>query len=135
MTAWYDKNLAPTGLKLTQFSLLATLHRLAGQPGMAMSELAEAMDMDRTTLTRNLRPLTDQGMVALAPDAGDARTRRATLTAKGKAAFEAAVPRWRAAQDYVNATLGPAHVAELHDWLDRVTPAFRPAAAEEADSW
>jgi DNA-binding MarR family transcriptional regulator len=127
MTALYDQHLAPTGLKLTQFSLLATLKRLAGEAGMAMSDLAGAMDLDRTTLTRNLRPLLDQRMVTLLADGADARMRRAALTPKGRAVFESAVPRWRAAQDFVNATLGPEQVADLHDWLDRVTPAFRPA--------
>ena len=57
--------------------------------------------------------------------------RRAAITAKGGAAFNAARPRWRTAQDFVNRTLGEADVAALHDWLDRVTPAFHAPAAEE----
>lgn len=56
MTALYDRELAPTGLRLTQYSLLATLRREGGAVGIAVSDLAAAMDMDRTTLTRNLRP-------------------------------------------------------------------------------
>jgi DNA-binding MarR family transcriptional regulator len=131
MTALYDRELAPTGLKLTQFSLLATLRREGGKDGMAMSEVAAAMDMDRTTLTRNLRPLLDQKLLALHTGAADARVHRVVITARGLAAFDAARPRWRAAQDYVDRTLGPDNVAALHEWLDRVTPAFRAHPTEE----
>lgn len=125
MTALYDRELAPTGLRLTQYSLLATLRREAGDSGAAVSDLAAAMDMDRTTLSRNLRPLLDQGLVELGADPADARVRRAVLTPKGHAAFMEAMPHWRMAQDIVNRTLGVADVGALHDWLDRVTPAFR----------
>jgi len=125
MTALYDRELSPTGLRLTQYSLLATLRREAQGGGIPVSDLASAMDMDRTTLTRNLRPLLDQGLVELGADPADARVRRAAITAKGNRAFLDAMPHWRIAQDFVNRTLGVADVGALHDWLDRVTPAFR----------
>ncbi len=136
ITALYDRELAPTGLRVTQYSLLANLRRRSGAEGDAgvpVSALADALDMDRTTLTRNLRPLLDQGWVALAPDAADARVRRARITPHGQAVFDGAVPHWRAAQAFVNRTLGEADVAALHTWLDRVTPAFRaePATLED----
>lgn len=125
MTALYDRELAPSGLRLTQYSLLATLRRVAQDGGVTVSDLAAALDMDRTTLTRNLRPLLDQGLVELAADPADARVRRALITAQGHAAFANAMPYWRVAQDVVNRTLGEVNVGALHDWLDRVTPAFR----------
>ena len=125
MTALYDRELAPTGLRLTQYSLLATLRREGGRTGVAISDLADAMDMDRTTLTRNLRPLLDQGLVSVTGHAADARVRRAALTREGLAAFDAAVPHWRGAQEIVTRTLGESNVAAFHEWLDRVTPAFR----------
>lgn len=125
MTALYDRELAPSGLRLTQYSLLATLRRQATQGGVPVSDLAYAMDMDRTTLTRNLRPLLDQGLVELVTDPTDARVRRAVITAKGDVVFLNAQPHWRAAQDVVDRTLGVADVGALHEWLDRVTPAFR----------
>ena len=131
MTALFDRELAPAGLRLTQYSLLATLRRQAGKSGVAISELAAALDMDRTTLTRNLRPLLDQGLAALDADAADARVRRVAITPDGVAAFEAAKPYWRAGQDFVNRTLGETNVAALHDWLDRVTPAFRVDPTKE----
>jgi len=130
MTALYDRELAPTGLRLTQYSLLATLRREAKGQGVPVSDLASAMDMDRTTLTRNLRPLLAQGLVELGADPADARVRRALVTAKGDAAFLDAMPYWRIAQDFVNQTLGVADVGALHDWLDRVTPAFRDEPSE-----
>lgn len=130
MTALYDRELAPTGLLLTQYSLLATLRREGKDAGVSVSDLASVMDMDRTTLSRNLRPLLDQGLIALISDPMDARVRRAQITANGHATFHNAVPYWRAAQDYVNRTLGEAHVGALHDWLDRVTPAFRAETLE-----
>jgi DNA-binding MarR family transcriptional regulator len=124
MTTLYDRELAPTGLRLTQYSLLATLRRDGKDGGVAVSDLADAMDMDRTTLTRNLRPLLDQGLIGLRADPADARVRRALITADGHTAFLNAVPHWRTAQDFVNRTLGEDHVGALHDWLDRITPAF-----------
>lgn len=130
MTALYDRELAPTGLRLTQYALLATLRREGKDAGVAVTDLAAAMDMDRTTLTRNLRPLLDQGLIELGTDPADARVRRALVTAKGNAAFASAMPHWRVAQDFVNQTLGEGNVLALHEWLDRVTPAFRAEPLE-----
>jgi DNA-binding MarR family transcriptional regulator len=122
----YDQVMAPTGLRITQYSMLAAVHRLGGEAGLPVSELADLMDMDRTTLTRNLKPVVDQGFASVVADAQDARVRRACITAEGRAALAAARPHWQRAQKEVNQTLGEANVAALHDWLDQVTPAFRP---------
>jgi DNA-binding MarR family transcriptional regulator len=131
ITAVYDRELAAAGLRVTQFSLLSTLQRDGVMAeGLPMAELAERMDMDRTTLTRNLKPLLDRGWVSVSSDPGDARVRRARISADGQAVFAAARPHWRRAQEQVNRTLGEPAVAELHDWLDAVTPAFRPGADE-----
>ena len=108
----------------------ATLRREARDGGVPVSDLASAMDMDRTTLTRNLRPLLDQGLVALGADLADARVRRALITAKGGAAFVDAMPYWRVALGFVTRTLGEADAGALHDWLDRVTHAFRADPSE-----
>lgn len=128
VTALYDRELAPTGLRLTQYSLLATLRRQ--DKHVAVSELAASMDMDRTTLTRNLRPLLEKGLVELLVDPVDARVRRAMITTDGQAAFHAAIPYWRTAQNFVNQTLGEDQVGAFHDWLDHVTPAFRAESLE-----
>ena len=114
LTQRYDAFLAPTGLRLTQFSLLA--HLMRGGPA-TMSALAELLEMDRTTLTRNLKPLADAGLVAL--DAGrDARERVVTISDRGRTIWRAAREDWRRAQDEVNQVLGVEQVIALHGVLD-----------------
>jgi DNA-binding MarR family transcriptional regulator len=114
LTQRYDAHLAPTGLRLTQFSLLA--HLMRDGPA-TMSALAELLEMDRTTLTRNLKPLADAGLVAL--DAGrDARERVVSVSDQGRAVWRAAREHWRRAQDEVNQVLGVERVVALHGALD-----------------
>jgi DNA-binding MarR family transcriptional regulator len=125
LTAVYDRELAAVGLRVTQYSLLATLHCEAGA-GMPIGELADRMDMDRTTLTRNLKPLIKHDWAELVSAGHDARVRLARITTAGSAALQAAKPHWKRAQLEINRTLGDATVAGLHQWLDAVTPAFRP---------
>lgn len=132
VTAIYDRELAPAGLRVTQYALLSVLQREGGPPGMPVSRLAERMDMDRTTLTRNLQPLLKQRWVALRSDAQDRRVRLAAITPDGLGALEAARPLWQRAQCEVERILGPDTVAVLHRWLDEVTPRFRLPTGEEA---
>jgi DNA-binding MarR family transcriptional regulator len=113
MTQHYDAWLAPAGLRLTQYSLLANLR--AGS--LTMSALADRMEMDRTTLTRNLKPLADAGLVTVAPGE-DARSRVVSVTARGRDAWSRARELWRRAQDEVNRALGDEQVAALHATLD-----------------
>ena len=68
ITQFYDEQLAPSGLLTTQFSLLSQVHR---HGPVAMQGLADAMAMDRTTLTRNLKPLINARLIAIVSD-GDA---------------------------------------------------------------
>ncbi len=115
VTQIYDRVLAPSGLRVTQFALLA---RMAHDGPLAISALAAALDMDRTTLTRNLKPLVDAGLVELRADAADARQRKARLTPDGEARHRVARALRRKAQDELNRTLGAAQVASLHHLLD-----------------
>lgn len=115
VTQHYDRALAPSGLRVTQYALLATLRRRAS---MAIGPLADALDMDRTTLTRNLKPLVDAKLVALAPNRDDARVREVRLTASGRRRHDEAKRLWRHAQDEVNRTWGDAQVASLHALVD-----------------
>lgn len=85
MTQLYDEALTQTGLRCTQFSLLATVVA-AGAP--TVSELAEEMVMDRTTLARNLRPLQRQGLLRIEAGQNDQRERIVTLTERGERAVE-----------------------------------------------
>jgi DNA-binding MarR family transcriptional regulator len=114
ITQHYDARLAPAGLRVTQYSLLA--HLVGGGPA-TMSALARLMEMDRTTLTRNLKPLADAGLVEIAPGT-DARSRVVSATARGRAARTSARELWRQAQDEVNRALGTDRVAALHAALE-----------------
>jgi DNA-binding MarR family transcriptional regulator len=133
ITAVYDRELAAAGLRVTQFSLLAALRSDTGAEGVGLTELAERMDMDRSTLSRNLRPLITHGWAELVAHGQDARVRVARLTLQGLAQWQAARPYWKRAQNEVNATLGAAQVLQLHQQLDEVTPLFRPAETSQDD--
>jgi DNA-binding MarR family transcriptional regulator len=128
VTAVYDRALSAAGMRVTQFSLLGHLRSLQGVP---MSQLAEALDMDRTTLTRNLKPLIEAGWVGVQPSTEDARIRLVRITPAGAAQWQAARAHWRQAQDEVKATVGPVNLAGLHDLLDRYVPLFRPATGTD----
>ena len=121
VTQAYDAALQPTGLKATQFTLLATLVGLGSLP---LTRLAEAMVMDRTTLTRNLKPLIANGFVDITRD-NDQRVRRIGLTRAGRAAFDDALPRWRAAQSRFVAGLGRERWRNLIDGADGVVSVAR----------
>ena len=110
----YDVELAQAGLRTTQYSLLSHVVKLAP---VRPVDLARAMKMDASTLTRNLRPLVDAGWVTL--DAGpDARSRFVNATAAGRAKRQEAQRRWRVAQESLNRRLGSARVLALHALVD-----------------
>lgn len=90
----YDEALKPSGLRATQFTLLSVLAK--GGP-MPLTRLAEIVVVDRTTLTRNLRPLERDGLVA-SKVTPDQRIRELSITAKGKRAVSKALPLWRKIQ-------------------------------------
>jgi DNA-binding MarR family transcriptional regulator len=109
VTQLYDDMLRPTGLRITQFSLLVVV-RLAGPVGV--TRLAALSVMDRTTLTRNLELLQKQGLIAVAAGA-DRRSRIVTITAAGNTAIAEALPLWTQAQAQVVNALGEARWAAL----------------------
>ena len=121
VTQAFDTALQPSGLRATQFTVLATLAKRGELPLM---KLAEAMVLDRTTLTRNLRPLIDRGLVRETRDE-DRRVRRLGLTRAGAAALETALPYWHQAQGRLVAALGPGRWAELLGDLAETLEAVR----------
>lgn len=94
VTQLYDAMLEPSGLRATQFSLLIAVH-LTGP--VTISWLAREMVMDRTTLTRNFKPLDKLGFIKIVPGK-DRRTREVTLTQRGRKVLAKALPLWRQAQ-------------------------------------
>lgn len=106
----FDHIVAEAGLKTTQYSLLNHVVRLGPvRPG----ELARAMSLDASTLTRNLRPLIESGWVVMAHGA-DERSRLVNATASGKTKFAEAQRVWKRAQVAFNARLGDDAVSRLH---------------------
>ncbi len=110
----YDAQLARTGLKTTQYSLLSNI--LTHGP-IAPGELAARMRLDASSLTRNLQPLVAQGWVEQGPGA-DARSRRVSLTDAGRAKRQEARQAWQRAQAALNERLGLSRVAALHGLID-----------------
>ena len=115
-TQLYDRHLAAEGLKTSQYSILAKLLRLGPQ---SIGALAEMMVMDRTTLTRAVRPLARDKLVAIAPGE-DERTRMVRITPAGEKRARAAAARWREAQKAFEAGYGAAAAEALRRDLARV---------------
>lgn len=115
VTQIYTRHLAPTGLKISQFSLLGFV--IAKGP-VTITQLSELLATDRTTLTRNLRPLIGSGVIERAT-AGDKRRHELVATPAGRALFKRALPLWSAAEQEVRAAMGPKLTADLHGALDR----------------
>jgi DNA-binding MarR family transcriptional regulator len=116
----YDAYTAAAGLKTTQYSLIsAILQKEPVQP----SALATSLNLDASTLTRNLKPLIDHGWIELL-QGPDARSRRIVTTAKGRAVRLEAQHYWRAAQNALNERLGADRVIELHALLDLLLAEF-----------
>lgn len=121
----YDAQLANTGLKTTQYSLLS--HVVSLGP-ISPSELATQMGMDASTLTRNLRPLVDQGWCEQGPGA-DARSRSVTITPAGRAKQAEAKAHWKRAQLSLNQRLGAEQVAALHAMIEQAQAALADGEA------
>ncbi|NEP18740.1 MAG: winged helix-turn-helix transcriptional regulator [Leptolyngbya sp. SIO4C1] len=94
LTQRYDLALRPTGLVLNQFTLLVAIYLAGPQP---VTRLAQQLATDQTTMTRNLKVLEKQSLVAIAPGE-DRRVRLVRLTESGKAALAQALPLWQQAQ-------------------------------------
>ncbi|MCL4767917.1 MAG: winged helix DNA-binding protein [Hyphomicrobiaceae bacterium] len=91
----YDEVLRPLGLTNGQFSLMMSLNR--PEPP-TMGQVSAVLAMDRTTLTANLKPLARRGLLAVAVDKADRRSRRLRLTPAGRKLLAAALPLWDEAQ-------------------------------------
>ena len=112
----YDAEFAPLGLKSTQFSLLVAVSQM---DGAGIQSLAAAMQMDRTTLTRNLKPLQSNDWVAVGAGT-DRRSKALHLTSKGRALLAEAMPAWDRAQKKVEGVLGADGVRQLNETLRRL---------------
>ena len=123
VTRLYDECLAPAEITVGQFGILARLYgaKLSGKAGLSLSNLAELLGMDPTTLTRNLRPLLASGVVRSDRDPADRRALALSLTETGEQRLTRAMPLWREAQRQVNAALGLTATQSLDRLLGRLT--------------
>jgi DNA-binding MarR family transcriptional regulator len=117
ITQFYDQFLAASGLRTTQFSILAKLRRLGP---MTINALAADMVMDRTTLGRNIRPLERDGLIAVERGRRDRRSKTLRLTEAGAARFREAVKEWAQAQKQFEAVFGAERTIDLRALLHAV---------------
>jgi len=123
VTRFYDDQLRTTGLRATQANVLATI---AAKGELTISALSDELGMDRTTLTRNLRPLEQRKLVAISPE-GRHRARLVRLSSTGVAALGAIAAQWEKAQSSLERSLGEAGVASVRDATAAITSsASRP---------
>jgi DNA-binding MarR family transcriptional regulator len=115
VTNYYDKLLEPTGLRVSQITILVVLYRFGVQ---TINEMAGKLELDRTTLTRNLKPLAHQGLLTIAPGS-DQRTRVVTLTPKGEAVLLKVLPLWEQTQSYMVEGIGEANASLLLTQLSK----------------
>ena len=116
VTRSYDRALRAAGLRATQIAVLAAV---AARGAVSIAELARAVGMDRSTLTRNLGPLEAEGLLARG-DEGWRRSRSLELSARGRARLEQALPLWKEAQKRLRRQLGEEGWDDVQRSVDRV---------------
>lgn len=117
VTQFYDQLLAASGLRATQYSILARLKR---RGPMTINALAADLVMDRTTLGRNILPLQRDGLVAVGRGT-DRRSKELQLTPAGLSAFHAAFKAWTKAQALFEREFGTKRAKALRTLLADVT--------------
>lgn len=111
----FDEAFRPVGLNNWQFTMLMALAHAASQ---TINQIAGELGMDRTTTTKNLRPLERRGLVTIRTDDKDARVRRVSLTEEGHQLLEDALARWRAVNEEVSAGLSKEQIVAVRSALD-----------------
>jgi len=136
----YDDNLRRVGLQISQLTVLVAVAK-SGEGGAGPGRMAQALGMDRTTLTRNLLPLEKAGLLRVARDPADARARIVLLTKPGERAIEKAFPLWEKSQKRLRNLVGARKAHDLHDRLAlllAVVPAQygrRPPRRKSPKAW
>ncbi len=109
ITQLFDEILKPSGLQITQFAVLVGVFTLDSP---TISQLAKGLVMDRTTLTRGLKPLESDGLIKIT-SGEDKRIHFVKMTSKGKAALEKTLPYWEKARTIVSEEFGQKHLDGL----------------------
>jgi DNA-binding MarR family transcriptional regulator len=116
VTRFYDDAFRPIGLRATQLTVLVAV--TFGE-AVSIAWLSRLLGMDRSTLTRNLRPLEQKGLVALGPE-GHHRSRTLSVTSKGEQLVHKALPLWEKTQEKLREELKKPHWMNLHAELDHL---------------
>ena len=114
----YEAHLAPSGVSMPQFGLLAAIME---EPDLAMSRLAEKRELSPSTLTRTLRPMQDAGWVEVFTDHVNRRVRRIRLTREGRVRLKAAYAGWLRAQKAAESAVSPRDVERVLRATERLT--------------
>ena len=130
LTQIYDQFLAPSGLRSTQYSILARLQR---KGPLTINALAAELVMDRTTLGRNILPLQRDGLIEIGAGRSDRRSKQLRLTTAGTARFRQASKAWQAAQAHFEDTFGIKRAEELRTLLEDVVASEPPAAGQSRE--
>ncbi len=117
VTQYYDHCLEPAGIRATQFTLLVSLASVSAR---TLTEMANSLVMDRTTLTRNLKPLEKLGFIQTM-EARDRRSKAYGLTVLGKETLNKGLPLWQEAQRKLVNGFGEERFVHLLAELDAVT--------------
>jgi len=118
VTQFYDQVLAPSGLRTTQFSILAKLSRLGP---MTINTLTKDLVMDRTTLGRNILPLQRDGLIAAVRGTEDRRSKELRLTRAGEGRLRTATKLWTQAQGRFEAVFGAPRATALRAVLREIS--------------
>lgn len=134
LTRIYDEVLRPLDIQATQLTLLSaiTLVSRREEGGGSMGRLAEVLSMDRTTVSRNVRLLRDDGLVRIERSPLDGRVRIVLPTEAGERALVEGLPLWKQAHGKVVEMLGADAAVELREQLDAVARAA--ASLESSES-
>jgi DNA-binding MarR family transcriptional regulator len=126
----YDSYLQPSGLRITQFLILATLNE---RESASVNVLSERLDIERTAMGKMIGVLERDGLVAVRPSPEDGRIRIVELTPEGTRLFERAAPLWREAQREFSVRNGARNVEVLRRSLSgmKVGGDFGPVGGDE----
>ncbi|HUC49713.1 MAG TPA: MarR family winged helix-turn-helix transcriptional regulator [Xanthobacteraceae bacterium] len=127
VSQFYDQFLAPSGLRTTQYSILARLQR---NGAMTINALAADLVIDRTTLGRNLLPLEREGLIAIEPGQADRRSKDVRLTGVGATRLRSARRGWEEAQAQFEKTFGVRRAKDLRALLHEIATERKIAGAE-----
>lgn len=116
ITNMYDEILRPSGIRVTQFTLMMALSAM--EP-VTVKRLARAVAMDRTTMGRNLKPLESRQLIEITPGE-DRRERIVQITPKGQDLMSRTLPLWENAQQKVIDSMGQIGLISLLDSLNEV---------------